>query len=242
MNKKTAIITGASRGIGKAAALRFASDGYNVVLTYVNNKQAAQSVNRKIRGQGGESAVFMYDASSSKQADALIEFTIEHYGKVDALINNAGISLRKLITSTTDEDLRQVLNINLSGTYYLCRAAVREMLKRKEGHIVNISSVFGVAGASMETAYSASKAGIIGLTKALAKETAPSGIIVNCVAPGAIDTDMNSYLTDAQKKELCEEVPLGRFGTPEEVADTIFFLANCTYITGQVINPDGGIL
>lgn len=241
MNRATAVITGGGRGIGKAASRLFGMSGYNVVLTYINDKASAESTVEDIIKSGGEGVCFKYDAVSSKNANELIAFTSKRYGKIDALICNSGISFRELATETTDEDWDRVISTNLTGTFYLCRAAAKEMLKRKEGHIVNVASVYGITGAALETAYSASKAGIIGFTKALAKELALSGISVNCVAPGVIDTGMNRYLSDEEKNELREKIPQGRFGTAEEVAKSILYFAGCGYITGQILCPDGGI-
>jgi len=240
MNRKTAIVTGGSRGIGEAAAKLLAQNGCNVVLTYHENLRRAEGVAAAIIDGGGEAAVFRYDAKSSSDAEELSAFALKRYGKIDVLVNNAGSSLRALITETSDEDLRRVLDANLSGMFFLSRAVARDMIRRKQGAIVNISSIFGINGAALETAYSAAKAGVIGFTKALAKELAPSGISVNCVAPGAIDTEMLEFLNDNEREELCASIPMGRFGTPAEVAEAIVFLASSSYITGQILSPDGG--
>jgi len=240
MNHKTAIITGGSRGIGEAAATLFAHNGYNVVLTYRQNAALAETIAAGISKEGGEASVFCYEAASSAGAEDLVAFTLRRYSKIDVLVNNAGVSRRALLGETSDKDFRLMVDANLSGTFYLCRAAAAAMINRKQGAIVNISSVFGMRGAAMETAYSAAKAGVIGFTKALAKELAPSGISVNCVAPGAIDTEMNGHLSEAERGELCSGIPMGRFGTPSEVANAILFFAQSDYITGQVLAIDGG--
>jgi len=242
MNRKTAIVTGGSSGIGKATAKLMAGVGYNVILTYNSNRQLAETVVKKILDEEGEAAAFCYDAISSSDADMLTAFAMERYGKIDVLINNAGASHRALVTQTTDEDWKRALDINLSGMFYLSRAAARDMIKRKQGAIVNISSICGVSGAAMETAYSAAKAGVIGFTKALAKELAPSSVSVNCLAPGAVETKMLGFLSPREREELCSMIPMGRFGTPDEVARAVLFLAESSYITGQILGVDGGWL
>lgn len=241
MNQKTAIVTGGGRGIGAATAKLLAKSGFNVVLTYHKRSDTANEVVKSIVDGGGEASVFHYDAAMRDRAEKLAGFAVEQYGKIDLLVNNAGISHRELMTYTTDEDWENIIDVNLSGVFYLSRSVVPFMLKAGRGCIVNVSSIYGISGGAMETAYSAAKAGVIGFSKALAKELAPSGITVNCVAPGAIETEMNAHLSETDRKLLEEEIPLGRLGEPEEIADTILFLANNRYMTGQVISPNGGI-
>ncbi len=243
MNQKTAIITGGSRGIGAATAKLLSRNGYNVVLTYFQNQDLGEAVAESIRKEGGEAAAVKYRSGSPADAENLVTFAKKEYGRIDLIVNNAGTSYKELMTYTPDADWLRVIDENLNGVFYLCRAAVREMLKAdRGGSIVNVSSIYGIAGGAAETAYSAAKAGVIGFTKALAKELAMSGISVNCVAPGAVDTEMNAYLSDTERAALMEEIPFGRFGTAEEIAETILFLAKSSYLTGQVISPNGGAL
>ena len=164
------------------------------------------------------------------------------YGRIDVLVNCAGLSLSALLTETSDEQWRRIIDVNLSGTFYMCRAALPSMISRKEGHIINISSIWGITGASCETAYSAGKAAVIGLTKALAKEAAPSNILVNCVAPGFIDTDMNATLSGADRQSFIDGTPLGRAGRPDDVAKAVMYLVSDGFTTGQVLSPNGGAL
>ncbi|NLL91036.1 MAG: 3-oxoacyl-ACP reductase FabG [Ruminococcaceae bacterium] len=240
MNRKTAVVTGGSRGIGKATAELLATKGYNVVFTYLSGEERAKDILKKITDKGGEASIFRYDAV--KDADSLAEFAVKRYGKIDLLVANAGISLQKIATETTDEEWNRVIECDLSGVFYINRSVLKNMIERKSGSIVNVSSVYGISGGSAETAYSAAKAGVIGFTKALAKEVACSGISVNCVAPGAIDTEMNKNLNREEIENLCSEIPFGRLGKAEEVAETILFLAESSYITGQVISPNGGLI
>jgi 3-oxoacyl-[acyl-carrier protein] reductase len=240
MNRKTAIVTGGSSGIGKATAELLATKGYNVVFTYLSGENRANDILKRILDKGGEACIFRYDAV--RDAESLAEFTIKRYGKIDLLVANAGISLQKIVTETTDEEWNRVIECDLSGVFYINRSVLRYMIERKSGSIVNVSSVYGISGGSVETAYSAAKAGVIGFTKALAREVACSGISVNCVAPGAVDTEMNKHLNKEEIESLCSEIPFGRLGKAEEVAETILFLAESSYITGQVISPNGGLI
>ena len=238
----TAIVTGASNGIGAEIARRFAMNGYRVVATFYKDSAGAEEVAAEIRQCKQEAGIFRYNAASSEEAKALVDFTLKRYGRIDVLVNNAGIGFYGLLTDTSDEDWYRVTDINLSGAVFLTREAVKHMILNKSGSIVNIASVYGVNGASMETVYSASKAGLIGFSKALAKELAPSNITVNCIAPGIIDTRMNSRLNDEEKEELRKQIPLGRFGTVSDIADAAYFLAEQRYITGQVLGVDGGYI
>lgn len=231
---KRVLITGASRGIGAACARLFAKSGYDVIINYNNSKEEALRLAREI---GAET--IRADVSSSAQVDDMFKAA----GEVNILVNNAGISGFYMLDAMSDDEWNKMIGVNLNGVFYCTRAVLPQMLRRKSGAIVNVSSMWGICGSSCEAAYSASKAGVIGLTKALAKEVGPSGIRVNCVAPGAIDTDMNKKLGGDAIKELCEETPLGRLGSPEEVARTILFLADDDgFITGQVLSPNGGLV
>lgn len=241
---KTVLITGASQGIGTACARRFAACGYNVMIQYRTHKEEAETLCQELTSKGGHAATFCADIADPGQAEALVHKTIEIFGDIDVLINNAGIALNKMFCDTTDEDWNRILSVNLLGAVYTSRAVLPAMVHKKEGHIVNLSSIWGMVGASCEVAYSASKAAIIGLTKALAKELGPSGILVNCVAPGVITTPMNACLDDETLAALKEETPLMKLGTPEDVAEAVYFLANENnrFITGQVLSPGGGIV
>lgn len=231
---KRVLITGASRGIGAACARVFAKSGYDVIINYNNSKKEALELAEEI---GAET--IRADVSDSAQVAEMFKAA----GEVDVLVNNAGISGFYMLDAMSDDEWDRLIGVNLSGVFYCTRAVLPQMLRRKSGAIVNVSSMWGICGASCETAYSASKAGVIGLTKALAKEVGPSGIRVNCVAPGAVDTDMNKKLGEDAIKELCEETPLGRLGKPEEVARAILFLADDEgFITGQVLSPNGGLV
>lgn len=231
---KRVLITGASRGIGAACARVFAKSGYDVIINYNNSKKEALELAEEI---GAET--IRADVSDSAQVAEMFKAA----GEVDVLVNNAGISGFYMLDAMSDDEWDRLIGVNLSGVFYCTRAVLPQMLRRKSGAIVNVSSMWGICGASCETAYSASKAGVIGLTKALAKEVGPSGIRVNCIAPGAVDTDMNKKLGEDAIKELCEETPLGRLGKPEEVARAILFLADDEgFITGQVLSANGGLV
>ena len=192
---RVAVITGASGGIGTAIARRLAAEGWRVVLGCCRSVQKAEALCRELRAAGGEAAVFQADITREEEAGALIHYAVEQYGHLDLLVNNAGIAQVKLFTEITPEDWRRMFAVNVDGMYHCCRAAVPHMVRQHSGRIVNVSSIWGLCGASCEVHYSAAKAAVIGFTKALAKELAPSGITVNCVAPGAIDTEMNAHLS-----------------------------------------------
>ena len=241
---KTVVITGASRGIGRECARLFAQKGYNVVINYNNSEDRARELCDELNSQGFSAAMVKADVSVSAQAKELIDKSVELFGSVDVLVNNAGIGEQRLITDVTDEIWERMIGVNLNAVFYCTRQALTHMINKKSGKIINISSIWGICGASCEVHYSAAKAGVIGFTKALAKEVGPSGITVNCVAPGVIETEMNKALSEDDLAALCDETPVGRLGTPADVANTVLFLAEDTgsFITGQVISPNGGFV
>lgn len=243
---KTVLVTGGSRGIGKAIVYAFANAGYNVILNYNQSEQSAKNIVEDLKDCKGVVEMFKADVSRREEVDAMIEYVNKEFGGIDVVVNNAGISHVGLFDETTEEEMRRVLDVNLMGVFNVTQSALKEcMLAKKDGSIINISSIWGIAGASCEVAYSASKAGVIGLTKGLAKELAPSNITVNAIAPGAIATDMIYKEYSEEEIELIEkEIPIGRLGTPIEIANLVLYLAsdNARYITGQVISPNGGMV
>ena len=236
---KIVLITGGSRGIGRACAELFAANGYNVAFTYKNSENDAKSLAESINA-------LAIRADSEVESDVIgaVKATLSEYGKIDCLINNAGISSFSLFTDLTLDEWQKTINVNLTGAFLYSRETVRSMISRKKGKIINITSMWGLVGSSCEVHYSASKAGLIGLTKALAKELGPSGITVNAIAPGVIDTDMNRSLSDEDIKALEVETPLMRIGRAEEVARCALYLAGdaADFITGEVINLSGGLV
>ncbi len=235
-----AVVTGASRGIGAACAAAFAAEGYAVAVNYLRSAEKARAVVAEIVKNGGEAFAVAADVGSDVGAGLLVETVREHYGRVDVLVNNAGIDLAALVTETSEDDYRRVTDVNFGGAFRCTKYASRLMVARHSGAIVNISSVWGANGGSGETVYSAAKAALIGFTKACAKELGPSGITVNCVAPGVIDTDMNAAYSKAEMDELAAQTPLGRIGMPAEVAAAVVALAKNPFVTGQVLGVDGG--
>lgn len=234
--KQTVLITGGSRGIGAAAAQLFAAEGYRVILCCRKEIETA----KKLAASLPDAAAYQVDVTDEAAVNAMVR----EIGTIDVLVNNAGIAQQKLFTDMTVEEWEHIFRVNVTGMFNTCRAVLPGMIRRHSGRIVNVSSMWGVTGASCEVAYSASKAAVIGLTKALAKEVGLSGITVNCVAPGVIETDMNANLTDEDKAALCEETPLNRIGTAEEAAQAIVFLASerASFITGQILGVNGGIV
>ena len=242
--KKVALVTGGSKGIGAAIVKQLCEDGYSVAINYNTSEQRALSLCSFCTSEGYPVLPVKCDVSVAAEVDKMFSEIEEKLGKVDVLVNNAGVSLWGLFDTVSDEEFAKVTGINLTGTFNCTRRAVPAMLQKKYGRIINISSVWGQVGASCEAVYSASKAGIIGLTKALAKEYAPSGITVNCIAPGVIDTEMMSRFSEEERAAICEEIPLGRMGTPEEVARAVSFFADekNAYITGQILGVNGGMI
>ena len=240
----TVLITGASRGIGRAAAFAFARDCWRVAVCYHKAEKQGLEVVESIRDFGGLAYAFQGDIRSPEACEALVAAVADQFGPLDALVNNAGISLPCQFQDAGPEIWAETLDTNLLGARNMIAAALPSMLARKQGAIVNVSSMWGISGASCEVPYSAAKAGLIGLTKALAKELGPSNIRVNCVAPGVIQTDMNAALSPADMEELAARTPLCRIGQADEVAEAILFLAStrASFITGQVLGVDGGFL
>lgn len=239
---RTALVTGASRGIGRAAAMLLAENGFNVVVHYHKNKAAAEETVQSLKTRGYAAMAVGADLRSEVEIMEMVKAGEAYFGKIDVLVNNAGIAAQKLLTDMTAQEWDEMFAVHVRGNFLCSRAVLPAMIARRSGKIVNISSIWGVVGASCEVHYSAAKAAVIGMTKALAKEVAPSGICVNCVAPGVIETDMISHLDEKTKTELAADTPLGRLGTPEDVARAILFFASAQsdFITGQVLLADGG--
>ena len=241
---KTALITGGSRGIGQACVLAFAQAGWQVAWCYRKEKDQSLALEQELKNRGLSGLGIAADVADSGQVEALFSQIEQALGPVDALVCNAGVAYQGLLSDMTDEDWRRVMGVDLDGVFYCCRRAIPSMVRRQKGSILTISSMWGLTGGSCEAAYSAAKAGVIGLTKALAKELGPSGVRVNCIAPGVIDTEMNGNLTPEVMAQLREETPLGTIGTPKQVADLALYLAGegASFLTGQVISPNGGFL
>lgn len=236
----TAIVTGGAKGIGRAIVRELAKKGINVVINYNTSKKQAEELQEELKNKGYTVEIYKADISKREEVKELIEFAKKQFGDIDILVNNAGIDQFKLFTEITDEDWNNIIQTNLTSVFYMTQEAVKNMIKNKKGCIINISSIWGITGASCEVAYSVSKAGIDGLTKALAKELGPSNIRINSIAPGAIMTDMNKSLTNEEIEEVNNQIPMGRFGTPEEIAKCVNWLIEDTYTTGQIISPNGG--
>lgn len=241
---KTALITGASRGIGAAAARLFAKNGYTVAVNYRADKDGAEALVNEIAAAGGEAFAVCADVAHKTAVDAMAAAVLARCGQVDVLIHNAGIAKQALLTDTSPEEWHRMMGVHLDGAYHCAHALVPSMVRRHSGTILTVSSMWGEVGASCEVAYSAAKAGLIGFTKALARELGPSGIRVNCVTPGVIDTAMCAALDGETRAALAEETPLGRLGTPDEVAQALLFLASdgAAFITGQVLGVNGGMI
>lgn len=237
---KTAIITGGAKGIGKAIVEKLANDGYNIILNYFHSEEQAKEIKKQSNSRGSKVEIYKADVSKREEAENLVKFAKDTYGTVDILINNAGIDQWKLFCDITDEDWNYVISNNLTSAFYMTQEALKYMIPNKSGCIINISSIWGMTGASCEVAYSVSKAGMDGLTKSLAKELAPSNIRVNSIAPGIINTDMNKGLSKEEIEEIKSQIPLGKIGKPEDIAKCVSWLIEDNYTTGQIISPNGG--
>ncbi len=244
MDKKVAFVTGGSRGIGRAIVRRLVSEGYAVAINYAHNEQAAVSLLEDVRGNGFTANIYQGDVANAADVERMAAEVTAQLGEVSLLVNNAGIAQQKLFTDITPEEWHRMMAVHVDGAYHTCRVFLPTMLRRHEGCIINIASMWGQVGGSCEVHYSTAKAALIGMTKALAKEVGPSGIRVNCVAPGVIDTDMMADFSEEDRRHLAEETPLCRLGAPDDVAATVAFLASpaADFITGQVIAPNGGIV
>jgi 3-oxoacyl-[acyl-carrier protein] reductase len=244
LSGKTALVTGGSRGIGRAIVLRLAGQGADVAFTYKGNAAAAADVVATVEALGRRAIAIQADASDGKVADSVVKAALDAYGKVDILVNNAGVTRDDLIMRMTAEAWDQVIDTNLSGAFWMIKAVTRPMLKARAGRIINITSVSGQAGQMGQANYSSAKAGLIGLTKAAARELASRSITVNAVAPGFVLTELTQDLPDPLKDEIVARTPLGRFGTTEEIANAVAFLCSdeAGYITGQVLAVDGGLV
>jgi 3-oxoacyl-[acyl-carrier protein] reductase len=243
--KRVALVTGASRGIGRAIAVALGADGLFVIVNYTANEAAAAETLAKIREKGGEGALSRFDVADAAQVDAAVKQIATEQGRLDVLVNNAGIAIDGLLLRTKKEDWARTLEVNLSGAFHCCKAASRYLLKAEMGRIVNLSSVVGEQGNTGQVSYAASKAGLIGITKTLARELASRAVTVNCVAPGFIETDMTAAHVQGEAREaLLKQIPLGRIGSAEDVADAVRFLVSpaASYVTGQVLRVNGGLL
>ena len=242
--KQVDFVTGGSRGIGKAIALKYAENGYNVVINYVSENTNIDELKDEFDKYSIESLIVKADVSKAEEVENAVKQAIEKFGKIDVLVNNAGITRDTLLMRMKEEDFDKVIEINLKGTFLVTKAVTPYMMKRRNGRIVNLSSVVGVTGNAGQSNYSASKAGIIGFTKSVAKELASRDIRANAVAPGFIDTDMTNVLSDDVKANINAQIPMKRMGTAREIANVVYFLGSeeSSYITGQVINIDGGMV
>ncbi len=244
MERRVALITGGARGIGKAIAEKFAKNGYDLVLNYVSDNTNLEEIQNEFKEYNVEVLLEKADVSNFEQCENMVKAAIEKFGRIDTLVNNAGVTRDNLLMRMKEEDFDKVISINLKGTFNMTKLVTPYMMKKREGRIVSISSVVGVVGNAGQSNYAASKAGIIGFTKSVAKELASRNILANCVAPGFIATDMTSVLSDKVKENINAQIPLKRMGTAEEIANAVYFLGGeeNTYITGQTLNIDGGMI
>lgn len=244
LDGKVALVTGASRGIGRAIAIRLAAEGAKVAINFAGNTEKAEAVKAEIEAAGGEALLVQANVADAAAVEEMVAKVVEAFGGIDVLVNNAGITRDGLLVRMKDEDFDAVLDTNLKGVFYCTKAVSKLMMKKRSGRIVNMTSVVGVNGNAGQTNYAAAKAGVIGFSKSAAKELASRGITVNMVAPGFIDTDMTSVLSDKAKEAALAGIPLQRMGTPENVANAVAFLVSdqAAYITGQVIHVDGGMV
>lgn len=243
LENKVALVTGAGRGIGRAIAIALAKEGAEVIVNYNGSEERAKEVKQTIEENGGKASICKCNVSDFEACEAMIKDVVKEYGHLDILVNNAGITKDGLIMKMKEEDFDAVLNVNLKGTFNTIRHSARQMLKQRSGKIINISSVSGILGNAGQANYAASKAGVIGLTKTMARELGSRGITVNAIAPGFVDTEMTEVLSKELKESACRQIILGRFGKPEDIANAAVFLASekADYITGQVISVDGGM-
>ena len=244
LKNKIALITGAGRGIGRAIAIALAKEGAEVVINYNGSEERAKEVKQTIEENGGKASIYKCNVSDFAACEAMIKDIVKEYGHLDILVNNAGITKDGLLMKLSAEDFDKVLDTNLKGTFHTIRAALRQMIRQRSGRIINMASVVGVSGNAGQANYAASKAGVIGLTKTAAREVASRGITVNAVAPGFIETDMTEVLPEKIKEASAAQIPLGKFGKAEDVANAVAFLASedAGYITGQVLHVDGGMV
>lgn len=244
LDGKTALVTGASRGIGRAVALALAAAGARVAINYAGNVKAAEEVKAAVETAGGTAILCQADVADSAAVEAMVAAVAKEFGTIDILVNNAGITRDTLLMRMKDEDFAKVLDTNLKGVFYCTKAVSKLMMKKRAGRIVNMASVVGLVGNAGQTNYAAAKAGVIGFSKSAAKELASRGITVNVVAPGFIGTDMTADLPETVKEKALADIPLGKMGEPEDVANAVLFLASdqASYITGQVVNVDGGMV
>lgn len=244
LDGKVALVTGASRGIGRAIAIELAKEGASVAINYAGNVAAAEEVQKIITDMGGKAIILQADVSSEESATQLVDATIEQLGGLDILVNNAGITRDNLFIRMKEEDWNAVINTNLNGVFNCTKVAAKYMMKKRAGRIINMSSVVGITGNFGQANYAAAKAGVIGFTKSLAREMAARGITVNAVAPGFISTDMTAAMPEKAKDKVLTSIPLGKMGQPEDIASAVLFLASdkASYITGQVIHVDGGMV
>ncbi len=241
---KVALVTGASRGIGRAIALKLASEGAKIAVNFAGSTAKAEAVKAEIEANGGEAILVQANVSDVAAVEEMIQKVVDAFGRIDILVNNAGITRDGILMRMKDEDFEAVLDTNLKGVFYCTKAVAKLMMKQRSGRIVNMSSVVGLIGNAGQANYAAAKAGVIGFSKSAARELAARGVTVNMVAPGFIDTDMTSNLPDKVKEATLEGIPMKKMGSPENVADAVAFLVsdNASYITGQVINVDGGMV